>query len=208
METRKSVASQTLGRANFFLDYAETYAFVNRQAFEHFLEAAIVYGRSVTFHLQKEYSKKSPFDDWYREKQEEMRKDTLFQFFLNKRNYILKEGPVSIRKTTAVNITETAIASDFVEVQVVRGRPWFKRGPKTLFGDLCAPLLQKYHKWKYERDLFRKRNKRNEQQQSEVREFLHFEEPEWHDRPATDLVREYLRKLATIINDAEMRFSI
>ena len=148
MKTRKSTAFQTLGRANFFLDYAEKYAFVDRQAFEYFLEAAIVYGRSVTFHLQKEFSKYSLFGDWYCEKQGEMRKDSLFQFFLDKRNYILKEGPVPIIKTTIVTISETVTISDFLEVQVIRARPWYKRGLKTIFEDLRASLLQKYHRWK------------------------------------------------------------
>ena len=206
MEARKSIAAQTLGRANFFLDYAEAYAPSDRRAFEHFLEAAIVYGRSVTFHLQKEFSKYSGFDDWYREKQEEMGKDPLFRFFLDKRNYILKEGPVSIQKTIAVTISETIVVSDFVEVQVIRGKPWYKRGPKILLEDLRAPLLQKYRRWKYERELARRRKIRNAQQQTEVSEILHFEEPEWRSRPATDLGREYLRKLTAVVNEAEMRF--
>lgn len=206
METRKSVASQTLGRANFFLDHAEKYAFVDRQAFGYFLEAAIVYGRSVTFHLQKEFSGHSLFDDWYRQKQEEMRKDPLFQFFLEKRNFILKEGPVPVTKTIAVNISATVPISSFLEMRVIRGRPWYKRGLKTLSEDLRVPLLKKYQRWKYERELSRQRYKRNEQKHSEVREILHFEEPEWRNRPAMDLVREYLQKLATVVNDAEMRF--
>lgn len=206
MEAKGSVASKTLGRANFFIDYAEKYSFVDRQAFEHFLEATIVYGRSVTFHLQKEFSKHSGFNDWYDKKQEEMRKDPLFQFFLDKRNYILKEGPVSIRKTTTVTFSETVMFSDFFEVHVIRRRPWYKRGLKILFDDLRAPLLQKYGRWKHERKLSRQKSKRNEPQQTEIIEILHFDESEWHNRPATDLLREYLGKLATIVNDAEKRF--
>lgn len=206
MEARKSIAAQTLGRANFFLDCAQANITSDRRAFEHFLEAAIVYGRSVTFHLQKEFSKYSGFDDWYREKQEEMGKDPLFRFFLGKRNYILKEGPVSIQKTIAVTISETVVASDFVEVKVIRGKPWYKRGPKILLEDLRAPLLQKYRKWKYERELSQRRKIRNLQQQTEVSEILHFEEPEWRSRPAMDLVREYLQKLTTVIDEAERRF--
>jgi hypothetical protein len=206
METGKSIAAQTLGRANFFLDYAESYAPSDRRGFEHFLEAAIVYGRSVTFHLQKEFSKYSGFDDWYREKREEMEKDPLFRFFLEKRNYILKEGPVSIQKTIAITISETITASSFVEVQVIRGKPWYKRGPKILLDDLRTPLLQKYRKWKYERELARRRKIPNAHEQTEVSEILHFEETEWRNRPATDLVREYLQKLTAVIDEAEMRF--
>lgn len=207
MEVTKSIAAQTLERANFFLDCAQPCAPSDRRAFEHFLEAAIVYGRSVTFHLQKEFSKCSGFGDWYREKQEEMERDPLFRFFLEKRNYILKEGPVSIQKTIAVTISETMVVSSFVEVQVIRGKPWYKRGPKILLQDLRAPLLQKYRKWKYERELARRRKIRDAQQrQTEVSEIPHFEEPEWRSRPATDLVREYLRKLTAVVNEAEMRF--
>jgi hypothetical protein len=206
MEARKSIAAQTLGRANFFLDYAEEYIPSDRRAFEHFLEAAIVYGRSVTFHLQKEFSKHPGFDNWYREKKEEMGKDPLFQFFLEKRNYILKEGPISVQKTTMVTISETIVLSDFVDVQVIRGKPWYKRSLKILLEDLRAPLIKKYRKWKYERELARRRKIRNAQQLAEVSEILHFEETEWRSRPAMDLVREYLQKLTVVVNEAEMRF--
>lgn len=206
METRRSVASKTLEKADFFLDFAETYAAVDRDAFERFLEAAIVNARTVTFHLQKEFGKHISFNDWYRAKQEEMRKDPLFQFFVNRRNYILKEGPISIKKTINLDISETVIISDSMKVQVVRGRPWYKRGPKILFEDLRAALFQKCNRWKDKRELSRKRHQHIKRHQNTVKEVLHFEEPEWRNRPATDLVREYLQKLGTIVNDAEMRF--
>jgi hypothetical protein len=206
MEERKSIAAQTVGRASFFLDHAEACASSDRRAFEHFLEAAIVYARSVTFHLQKQFSNDAGFDDWYRGRQEEMGRDPLNRFLLEKRNYILKEGPVSIRSTISVTISETIVASDFLEVQVIRGKSWYKRSLQILFEDLRAPLLQKYLKWKHEREVARRRKTLDAQQQSEISELLHFEEPEWSSRPATDLVREYIRNLTVIVNEAEMRF--
>jgi hypothetical protein len=200
----RSIAAKTLEKASFFLDQAETCP--DLDAFGHFLEAAIVYGRSVTFHLQKEFKNCSGFDVWYSEKQEQMTKDPLFSFLLKKRNYSLKEGPVSIQKTIAITITETVSVSDFVEVYITRGKPWYRRGLRILFEDLYSPLFQKFRKWRYERELCRQRKVRNKPQEAEVREIRHFEEPEWRTRPATDLVREYLQSLAALVKEGEALF--
>ena len=53
-----------------------------------FIESA----RNITFALQKEHANNPKFKEWYNKKQEEMRKDELLKFFIEKRNTIVKEG--------------------------------------------------------------------------------------------------------------------
>ena len=59
-------------------------------AFE--LCAFIEVARSITWAMQKEYSKKLNFKEWYSKKQEEMSNDSIFKFFKDRRNVIIKEG--------------------------------------------------------------------------------------------------------------------
>jgi len=206
MGAEKSIASHTLGRANFFLNCAEACERVDRSSFEYFFEAAIIYGRSVTFHLQKEFSKKKGFEDWYNKKQDEMREDELFKFIIDKRNYILKQGPIVIKNTIMLGLSENIIMSDFMEVHIIRGAPWHERGVKVIIEDLSAFFRDKYNKWKYERELSRRRKLRSNLKTSEIRELYHFEEEAWCDRAATELVKVYLRKIECLVKEAESLF--
>ena len=208
MDAKKSTASHTLGRANYFLERAKACVRVDRAAFEHFLEAAIIYGRSITFHLQKEFAGAQGFDEWYGRKKAAMEGDPLFRFLKEKRNYVLKEGPVSIQKTSFLSMFETVNISDILEVQVIRGKPWYKRGIRILLADLRGTLIQSYRKWKYNRQVARQRKIIQRPHKTEMIEILHFEEPEWKERAATDLVQEYLYKLSILIAEAEKLFLI
>ena len=48
--------------------------------------------RNITFAMQKDYANNLKFKEWYIKKQEEMKKDKLLNFFIKKRNLIVKEG--------------------------------------------------------------------------------------------------------------------
>ncbi len=201
-----SIAMRTLERAQFFLEQAESSGLSDRLSFEHFLEAAIVFGRSVTFHLQKEFSVRTGFDEWYAEKQTQMKSDQLFIFFKEKRNYILKEGPVPVPKTKTIAITDSITTSDFVQVRVKRAKPWCRRSPKSWLKDIRAAIARPLRRWCCERQQARRRKQYQRLTHAEIQEQLHFEEPEWQDRAATDVLREYLLMLECLVGDAESRF--
>ena len=201
------IARRTLERAQFFLERAELSGSGDRKAFEHSLEAAIVFGRSVTFHLQKEFNARTGFKEWYAQKQEQMTSDPLFEFFKERRNYILKEGPVPVQKTITVVVTESITLSDFVEARVKRAKPWYRRSPKIWWEDIKAAIVGPLRRWQFERQLSRKRKQRQRPTRSEIQERLHFEEPEWRNRAATDVLQEYLLKLECLVGEAESRFA-
>lgn len=120
---RMSNARNTLDRARFFLAEAEAARLKDRNRLESMIEAAIVFGRSITFHLQKEFAHVVDFADWYAEQQRTMRDDPLCAFILAQRNVILKQGPIPIRKTISVSMTEAIAVSSSVSVRVIRGTP-------------------------------------------------------------------------------------
>src|SRR3989338_6957218 len=64
----------------------------NSEEFEINFAAFVNSARNVTFVLQKEFTKDSDFNNWYTQKQTEMKNDELCKFFLELRNNIIKEG--------------------------------------------------------------------------------------------------------------------
>lgn len=201
-----SIARRTLERARFFLERAESSEQRDRRALEYYLEAAIVFGRSVTFHLQKEFRHRTGFETWYAEKRSQMAGDPLFEFFKDKRNYVLKEGPIPVRKTVAVEITASIALSGFVEARVRRAKPWYRRSRKLWWEDIRAAIVRPLRRWCYQRQLSKKRRHSQEPVHAQVQERLHFEEPEWQDQAACDMLREYLLKLENVIREAELHF--
>jgi hypothetical protein len=63
--------------------------------FKSFINNFIVNARSVTFVMQKEYSKHARFSTWYNSQQESMRVKPICKFFLEQRNVILKERSIT-----------------------------------------------------------------------------------------------------------------
>lgn len=92
------LAFEKLREARYFLkrmrDTKESEEF--KYNFSAFLSSA----RSVTFYLQKEHRDSPGFDEWYTEKQNEMRDSTLFSAMNQARNSIVKEGYLSILGVT------------------------------------------------------------------------------------------------------------
>jgi len=93
----------------------------DRRAFKHNLSAFLSSGRSVTFVLQNEYAENTKFREWYEKKKEEMKTDNLLNFFVNKRNYVIKEGPVELRGKIFLEVHDAITISE--SVTVIKKRP-------------------------------------------------------------------------------------
>jgi hypothetical protein len=81
MEMAEIVARQTLLKPEYFLQQAKQAELDpgmsgNRLPFLANLEVAIVYGRSVTWHIEEEFKGHIGFDDWFRNLQDATEKDT------------------------------------------------------------------------------------------------------------------------------------
>lgn len=56
--------------------------------------------------MQKEYAQASEFGKWYKHQQEEMRKDSLYKFFLDLRNTTIHQKQVNPRIQVSFNVTD------------------------------------------------------------------------------------------------------
>jgi len=202
----QSRARLKLEQARFFTTRASEDIPDQREAFVNFLEAAIVFARSVTFCLQSEYRHKPGFDEWYSSNQEAMEKDPLFAFFRDKRNYVLKQGPAGVHKVVSVGVEEHIVLSDFVEIKVIRGRPWYRRSPKILWEDFRAGIMKPIRRWLSQREARQRHLELQKQSKVEVTEGFFFDDPEWKDHSACDLLQQYLDKLEQIVTEAERKF--
>lgn len=142
----ESVAGVTLEKARFFVDQAGQADPNDREAIANYLEAAIVFARSITFHLQSQFAHISGFGEWYAEQQKRLADDHLSRFMLHQRNYVLKVGPASLKRIVGVTFTESIMLSDEVSVRVVRGKPWYRRSPRILLLDAIFPLRERIHR--------------------------------------------------------------
>jgi len=210
---KQGLARFKLVQAHFFETRAlEAISAQQRESFLNFLEAAIVFARSVTFFLQKEYRHTSGFNNWYLNKVDLMNKDPIFKFFQNIRNLILKESPAGVYRIVRVAGKAKIGFSSFAELNVIRGQLWYRRSPKILWEDLCATITKPIRRWLWQCKI--KLKNLQLQRHSKVRvtktvitaEGFFFDDPKWKDHPACDLLEEYLNKLEQIVAEAETRF--
>lgn len=209
-----STTRVVLEKARFFLAQAEAaepaaHASADRIPFLANIEAAVIYGRSVTFHLQKEFSNQSEFAGWYAEVRERLRANPRFRFLVETRNLILKEGPAPIYRTVQVTAHLPAMGQMTVNAVVIRGRPWYRRSPRISYEDARAKALGPVSRWKQQRDMLRRRQAAMRQQATpapSVSDGFYFNEPAFATVPVREIVREYLDELETIVAGAETRF--
>lgn len=74
------------------------------EPFGYNLNAFLSSARSVTFLLQKEYSKIDGFAEWWALEQASLAADSAARFFLKLRNYSQKEGRISLVGTAVVRV--------------------------------------------------------------------------------------------------------
>lgn len=145
---KQGLARFKLIQARFFETRAlEAISAQQRESFLYFFEAAIVFARSVTFFLQKEYRYISGFNNWYLNKVDLMKKDPIFNFFLKRRNYILKEGTAGVYRLVPITAKAKIGFSSFAELNVIRGQLWYRRSPKILWEDLRATITKPIRRW-------------------------------------------------------------
>jgi hypothetical protein len=206
----KNTARETLDRARFFLEQAVQCDGSLREEFSRFLETAIIYARSVTLHLKKQYAHTTGFQTWYSEKESQLRNDPLCQFFVNARNYILKEGILGVGRVLSVtaHVRTLVIVSDLVRVKVKRGNPWYRRSLKIIWEDLYDSIVMPIRKWNMRQKSRPGQPPPQPESTSESVDHFYFDDPKWKDRPALDLLRDYLDKLEAIVVEVEKKFGV
>jgi len=95
-----------LSEANYFLERMKEHV-MDGEAFRYNLSAFLTAFRSVTFIMRKEYNRISGFEEWYRKKQIEMKKDEKMKLLKEKRNITIHQKPIHLRAHVNVNATSS-----------------------------------------------------------------------------------------------------
>jgi hypothetical protein len=202
-----SVARTTIEKARYFLDCAEDSGGKNPKIFCTFLEAAIVFTRSVTLHLKKELAHHPKFESWYAEQQEALKQNKLGRFLLEQRNLLLKQGPLATHRVIEMTAIASAHADAFVTIKVIRGAPWYRRSLRTLWEDATYPLREWVHSYLIKRKQAKARKLLEKVTAADTaRDNIYFSVDEWKSEPAILLVRRLLIDLEAIVVEAEQRF--
>ncbi len=206
------IARETLQKSRFFVSKARDTTLEQRQEFATFLEAAIVFSRSVTFHLQKELAENPRFDPWYQSWQHRLGASAISRYLLDQRNYVLKEGPLETRRVISMMGTSSIRLRDSVTVTVHRGTPWYRRSLAIIVEDLLRP----YREWKRHRldQLQQKVEARRARKAAKAAaraavtsDAIYFADEEWSGTPAIDLVEQHLSLLDELVTEAEAVFA-
>ncbi len=202
-----SISGSTIAKARFFLDCADEAGTNERVSFCNHLEAAIVFARSVTFHLQKEFANQPEFANWYAEHQKSLAQNRLARFLLDQRNYVLKEGPIATHRVIQMTVTASVHASCSATITVIRGAPWYRRSLRILWEDATYPLRERLHRFREERRQARAQKLIAQAIPPDAtRDDIYFSHDEWKSEPAIELVRRLLSELEVIVRQAEQKF--
>lgn len=123
-----------LNEAKFFLEEMRKVSSEPDQ-FRYMLTAFLAASRSITQIMQKEFSSKSGFSDWYGQKQSEMENNSILKYLHRQRTLTYHERPVlpypisvieQIADSTGINIVLTGtgssldLSSGFVTLPIIQ----------------------------------------------------------------------------------------
>lgn len=192
-----NLAQECLDKARFFSEKARTVETQDRTQFSYFFETAIVWARSVTLLLQKQYNSTPAFKDWYESQQSALGADPLAQFFLKTRNFVLKERSVSLRKVITMKAHVSVAVEATVTAKVIRGS--LRSKLRYLRQDTLADLKQRMKKMTRR---LRRRKPKREPTTAATTEHIYFVKEPWDKEPAIDLLNRYLERLQLLVNNA------
>lgn len=196
-----NLARDRIKQAKFFITKAREIGFSDRDAFRYYIEAAIVAERSVTHLLQKQYDHVPGFHDWYTSIQTQLHNDPLAHYVLQKRNFVLKEGPATIRNVISVSIHDAFDLDDSLSFRVKRGS--WKRRLKHFPENLIFSLKEK---WAALKRRYRWHLKKPKVVSTASSEVYYFVESDWSNKPAIDLLEDFLDRLQSIIDECTSQF--
>ena len=208
-----------LTRARFFLAQAEALPGTEQETFDTYLQAAIVFGRSIYHHLQTVATAPgadAKYRQWFVAKSAEMKADPVLEYFRESRDLLLKERQVTVTRRAFRTVSLSGSGSIYVEGRVTRSEPWYRRSLRILGHDAKATVMRPVHRLRHHLAEAAKRRRRVLRQRVDawqtrwrnrkvvptVRQF-YLDDPEGLDRPAVDLVRTYLDRLEAIVAEAE-----
>jgi len=208
-------------KATYFADRARATGLTDRLTFEADLEAAIVFGRSALDHLRKQYARIPGFTAEEKTTFAALRGDPRCAPFLDLRDFVIHEDSAPTQKVITASVVIDVVGFvEIVDVQVIRGRPWYRRSPRILWYDLRATMRKWMKRWRKPAP----RSAPRPNNQGSTTESLHFADPPkgrvrqgtappslpqpFKDQPAFDVLDHWLDRIEQIVLDTETKFGI
>lgn len=193
---------------------------VDRAELDHYLTAAVVFGRSAFHYLEKaaEMSTDRPYRQWFAARALAVKADVLLEHFRDIRNTEIHARRVPLSRHVNLNVNAVLRISVYGEGRVIRGQPWYRRTPRIWWQDTSTTVLRPLRRWRYqfgewllrrraalEARMDRVRARFRKPARVTVMEFF-FEDPEGLNRPAVTMIDAYLSRWEGIVNEAESKF--
>lgn len=192
---------------------------VDRAELDHYLSAAVVFGRSA-FHYLETAAKTSgnrPYSKWFGAKAISIKSDLLLDHFKERRNTEIHVRRVPLSRHVSLTASATLSFDVYAEARVIRGRPWYQRSLSVLWQDTRDSVLRPIKRWRHRAGISWRRGRARvasmvEQFRARFRrpaplsvdEFF-LDDPEGLNRPAVVLVDAYLTRLEAIVAEAEAK---
>jgi hypothetical protein len=208
-ENRKGITRVTLTDALFFHAAASQAPQAEQVLITRYINAAILFGRHVTFQMQYEYSARAGFEPWYQVIQTGLNSDKLVRFMAEARTAKVHKAPLPINRMIFLAGTSFGGSSARAEL-TVKHNPLYRRGFRSRIEQALGQMKR----------ILRlvATNQRplmvappltppTERPQPKVPEsYYFFDHADWRERSAIELVGEYLEKLAAVVNEVETKF--
>src|SRR5215813_10550286 len=120
-----SQSRDAISRARFFVQKAESCSVRQQEECEAYLEAAIIFGRTVLHRLKSEHDKHPKWDGWWNG----LLSNASVSFFRVERDWFLKEGPPMIWQVIRLGDSSDLVAADlyYFESPDIRATDTIKR---------------------------------------------------------------------------------
>lgn len=205
-----SSARDTLNAARRFLRQAGTYGVEDPEGFAHNVNAAIVFGRSVTWHIQKDYKHDGGFDEWYAGERKVLTQEPLCRFFHESRRIISHQKLTATRRRYSLLLEDGIILMEGHDAEMFIVRPWNRRSfrehwegvLRRVRKPLTACRIRLHRQIRATKERWTRWTRRDVGGSVN----LFFDDPAWNETPAFDLVAQYLDILEGVVSRAEKRF--
>src|SRR5262249_20840391 len=154
--------------------------------FAHNINAAIVFGRSVTWHIQKDYKHRAGFDEWYEQEQQALRKNPLCRFFHEARTTISKVRLTAARRRFSLSLEGGVYLTEWLDAELFNVRPWYRRTLREHWQEVLRRVRKPVSALRVR---LRRQVRTFKERLAARRSFggsvnLWFDDPPWHESPA------------------------
>jgi hypothetical protein len=194
---------------------------VDRVELDHYLTAAIVFGRSAYHYLETaaKGTGDKAYRTWFGTKEVAIKSDVLIQHFRDLRNSEVHTRRVRLSRHVSLTASAVLRTSVYGEMRVKRARPWYRRSRATLWQDVKEAVMRPLRRWwRYRLGVWGWRRRADlDARVARIRarfrkptivtvQEIFFGDPEGLNRPAVVLVDAYLSRWEVIVTEAESTF--